>query len=149
MQLCIGLQAKNHIRWTYKSIRLKQRKNFPLKFRDLELNPAMFAQPLYATTNISIRFIWGFREPAFCRQFLPIQIHVFIPINFGQGLEGMAQRSGSRLYFNRTDLEPILKPLIEKPGSTIKAVYFPLEWDLNEDVDPQMRCRSRSDFIFH
>jgi len=57
------------------------------------------------------------------------------PDKFRQGLEGMAQRSGLDYIFTERELEPLIKPLIEKPGSTIKAVFFPLEWDINSPVD--------------
>src|SRR5690606_39122494 len=36
------------------------------------------------------------------------------------------------------ELEPVIRPLIEKPGSTIKNIFFPLEWDLSKEVDPNV-----------
>jgi acyl-CoA synthetase (AMP-forming)/AMP-acid ligase II len=57
------------------------------------------------------------------------------PEKFRQGLEGMAQRSGLDYILTERELEPIIRPLIEKPGSTIKAIYLPLEWNLNDAND--------------
>jgi len=57
------------------------------------------------------------------------------PEKFRQGLEGMAQRSGLDYILTERELEPIIRPLIEKPGSTIKAVFLPLEWNLSDAKD--------------
>jgi acyl-CoA synthetase (AMP-forming)/AMP-acid ligase II len=57
------------------------------------------------------------------------------PDKFRQGLEGMAQRSGLDYIFTERELEPLIKPLIEKPGSTIKAIHFPLEWDISGEIN--------------
>ncbi len=57
------------------------------------------------------------------------------PEKFRQGLEGMSQRSGLDYIFTERELEPLIRPLIEKPGSTIKSVFFPLEWDITKPVD--------------
>lgn len=57
------------------------------------------------------------------------------PEKFRQGLEGMSQRSGLDYIFTERELEPIIRPLIEKPGSTIKAVYFPLEYDRSYSIN--------------
>jgi acyl-CoA synthetase (AMP-forming)/AMP-acid ligase II len=51
------------------------------------------------------------------------------PDKFRQGIEGMSQRSGLDWILTEKDIEPIIKPLIEKKESTIKGIYFPLEWD--------------------
>ena len=60
------------------------------------------------------------------------------PDKFRQGLEGMSQRSGLDYILTEPDIEPIIRPLIEKPGSTIKSVFFPLEWDIKKDIDPKL-----------
>lgn len=60
------------------------------------------------------------------------------PDKFRQGIEGMSQRSGLDYILTERELEPLIRPLVEKPGSTIKAIYFPLEWNINSDVDPKL-----------
>jgi acyl-CoA synthetase (AMP-forming)/AMP-acid ligase II len=47
----------------------------------------------------------------------------------------MAQRSGLDYILTERELDPILRPLIEKPGSTIKSVFFPLDWNIKNDID--------------
>lgn len=59
------------------------------------------------------------------------------PDKFRQGIEGMSQRSGLDFILTERELEPLIRPLIEKPGSTIKAILFPLEWDTQSAVDPK------------
>ena len=51
------------------------------------------------------------------------------PDKFKSGVEGMSQRSGLDWIFTEADLEPIISPLVHHEGSTIKGLYFPLEWD--------------------
>jgi acyl-CoA synthetase (AMP-forming)/AMP-acid ligase II len=57
------------------------------------------------------------------------------PDKFRSGIEGMSQRSGLDYILTERELEPIIRPLTEKPGSTIKALLFPLEWDLKKEID--------------
>ena len=51
------------------------------------------------------------------------------PDKFKQGIEGMSQRSGLDWILTEKELEPIIKPLVEKEESTIKGIHFPLEWN--------------------
>lgn len=51
------------------------------------------------------------------------------PDKFKSGVEGMSQRSGLDWIFTEADLEPIISPLVHHEGSTIKGLFFPLEWD--------------------
>jgi fatty-acyl-CoA synthase len=60
------------------------------------------------------------------------------PDKFRQGIEGMSQRSGLDYILTERELEPLIRPLIEKPGSTIKAIFFPLEWDIEKEIDEKV-----------
>jgi fatty-acyl-CoA synthase len=51
------------------------------------------------------------------------------PDKFREGLEGMARVSGLNWVLSEKDLEPVLAPLIQGEGSTIRDILFPLEWD--------------------
>lgn len=51
------------------------------------------------------------------------------PDKFKSGVEGMSQRSGLDWIFTEADLEPIISPLVHHEGSTIKGLFFPLEWE--------------------
>ena len=50
------------------------------------------------------------------------------PDKFRQGIDGMSLRSGLDWVFTERDLEETVRPSLEKPGSTIKGLHFPLEW---------------------
>ncbi len=56
------------------------------------------------------------------------------PIKFRQGIEGMSHRSGLDWILTEKELDPIIRPLVEKKGNTIKGIHFPLEW--NKFIDP-------------
>ncbi|MBI1939457.1 MAG: AMP-binding protein [Ignavibacteriales bacterium] len=60
------------------------------------------------------------------------------PDKFRHGLEGMSQRSGLDYILTESALEPVIKPLVEKEGSTIKSLFFPLDWDINEPLDKNL-----------
>lgn len=51
------------------------------------------------------------------------------PKKFRQGIEGMSHRSGLDWILTEKNIDPIIKPLVEKEGSTIKGIHFPLEWN--------------------
>lgn len=62
------------------------------------------------------------------------------PDKFRQGLEGMSQRSGLDYILTEHDVDPLIRPLIEKPGSTIKSIIFPLDWNINYEIDPAINA---------
>lgn len=49
------------------------------------------------------------------------------PDKFRHGLEGMASRSGLDWVLTEGDLLPIVRPLLERPGSTIRGIVTPLD----------------------
>jgi acyl-CoA synthetase (AMP-forming)/AMP-acid ligase II len=51
------------------------------------------------------------------------------PDKFREGLEGMSRRSGLDWILTERDLEPVVRPLVEASGSTIRGLRFPLEWE--------------------
>lgn len=57
------------------------------------------------------------------------------PEKFRQGLEGMAQRSGLDWIFTETALEEMILPFVENKLTTVNELFFPLEWDLERDID--------------
>jgi acyl-CoA synthetase (AMP-forming)/AMP-acid ligase II len=50
------------------------------------------------------------------------------PDKFRQGIDGMSSRSGLDWVFTERNLEETVRPSLERPGSTIKGLHFPLEW---------------------
>jgi fatty-acyl-CoA synthase len=54
------------------------------------------------------------------------------PDKFRQGIEGMARRSGLNWVLTEKELESIIRPVLSGAGSTIRDLFFPLEW-VNEE----------------
>jgi fatty-acyl-CoA synthase len=50
------------------------------------------------------------------------------PDKFREGLLGMTKRSGLDWVMTERALQPLIGPLIDDEGSTIRGVHFPLEW---------------------
>lgn len=59
------------------------------------------------------------------------------PDKFRQGLAGMALRSGLDWIFTETALEDIILPFVENNTTTVNELYFPLEWDLEREIDTE------------
>ncbi len=53
------------------------------------------------------------------------------PDKFRQGIEGMSKRSGLDWILTESELAPVIEPLITEEQSTIKGMFFPLEWNKN------------------
>ncbi len=67
------------------------------------------------------------------------------PEKFREGLEGMARRSGLDWLLTERELEPVILPLVSRPGSTIRGIAFPLEWeDERNPPDPPMQRKEVS-----
>jgi len=73
------------------------------------------------------------------------------PDKFRQGIEGMSQRSGLDWILTQPELSEIIKPLVEKPGSTIKGIHFPFEKNLNDfsvnDFNPVENINDTDPFL--
>jgi fatty-acyl-CoA synthase len=63
------------------------------------------------------------------------------PDKFRQGIEGMTKRSGLDFIFTERELEPVIRPLVEKENSTIKGLFFPLEW--NKERNPENKIKKK------
>ncbi|MCF6268123.1 MAG: AMP-binding protein [Melioribacteraceae bacterium] len=59
------------------------------------------------------------------------------PDKFRQGLAGMALRSGLDWILTETALEEIILPFVENKDTTVNELYFPLEWDLERDINSE------------
>ena len=49
------------------------------------------------------------------------------PDKFRAGLEGMSLRSGLEWVLTERDLEPVLRPILSLPGSTVRGILYPLD----------------------
>lgn len=122
-------------RWTYKNL-IETAKKFSVKVKEAGIkkgdvcaiivhhNPMFYPLYLGISRAGALPAVLAYPNP---------RLH---PDKFRQGIEGMAQRSGLDYILTEKELDPIIRPLIEKQGSTIKSIFFPLEWDINKEVDP-------------
>lgn len=71
------------------------------------------------------------------------------PDKFRQGLEGMAHHSGLDWIFTESALEETIRPLVGKDTTTIRGLFFPLEWEKGTrekggEAGPSPRIEHRS-----
>lgn len=124
-------------RWTYKNL-IDTAKKFSQQLKKIGIKPGEVCaiiirhNPLFYPLYLGISRIGAL--PAILAYPNP-RLH---PDKFRQGLEGMSQRSGLDYILTEKELDPIIRPLIENPKSTIKSVYFPLEWDLSNLTDEKL-----------
>ncbi len=59
------------------------------------------------------------------------------PDKFRQGLVGMALRSGLDWILTEIELEEVILPFVEDDATTVNELYFPLEWDLEREIDSE------------
>jgi fatty-acyl-CoA synthase len=70
------------------------------------------------------------------------------PDKFRQGIDGMSLRSGLDWVFTERDLEETIRPSLERPGSTIKGLHFPLEWKPGHVLkEPLHRVSTRHNMV--
>ena len=125
------------IRWTYKSL-IDTAKKYSVKAKEAGIKKGdvcaivMHHNPFFYPLYLGISRMGAL--PAVLAYPNP-RLH---PDKFRQGIEGMAQRSGLDYILTERELDPVIHPLIEKPGSTIKSVFFPLDWNIETDIDPKL-----------
>ncbi|MEW6701824.1 MAG: AMP-binding protein [Bacteroidota bacterium] len=131
------IAGEKPLRWTFKNL-IEAAKKFSIKIREAGIqhgevcaviirhNPYFYPLYLGISRTGALPAVLAYPNP---------RLH---PDKFRQGIEGMSQRSGLDYILTERELEPLIRPLIEKPGSTIKAVYFPLEWNLDGTIDSKV-----------
>jgi acyl-CoA synthetase (AMP-forming)/AMP-acid ligase II len=124
-------------RWTYKNL-IDSAKRFSVKIRELGIKPGEVCATIIRHNPKFYPLYLGISRAAALPAVLAYPNPRLHPDKFRQGLEGMALRSGLDYILTERELEPIVKPLIEKSGSTIKAVYFPLEWEFNGELNSKL-----------
>ena len=125
------------VRWTYKNL-IETAKKFSVRVKEAGIKPGevcavvMHHNPFFYPLYLGISRVGAI--PAVLAYPNP-RLH---PDKFRQGLEGMSQRSGLDYILTERELDPIIRPLIENQDSTIKSVFFPLEWDFKNEVDQKL-----------
>ncbi len=115
-------------RWTFESL-LTQAESFAVKLKEngikrgdvcaLIIRHNKYFYPIYLAIDCvgAIPAVLAYPNP---------RLH---PDKFRQGIEGMSQRSGLDWILTEKELEPIIRPLAVKENSSIKGLFFPLEWE--------------------
>jgi fatty-acyl-CoA synthase len=123
------------VRWTYKNL-IETAKKYAIKIREAGIKQGdvcaiiMHHNPMFYPLYLGISRVGAL--PAVLAYPNP-RLH---PDKFRQGIEGMSQRSGLDYILTEQELDQIIHPLMDKPGCTIRSVFFPLEWEIKNDIDP-------------
>src|SRR3989339_489335 len=126
-----------HYRWTYKNLVGKAEK-YSAKLKEIGVKPGDICANIIRHNPEFYPIYFGISRIGAIPAVLAFPNPRLHPDKFRQGIEGMSQRSGLDYILTERELEPLIRPLIEKPGSTIKAMLFPLEWDTQSEVDPKV-----------
>ncbi len=122
-------------RWTYKKL-IETAKKFSVLIRDAGIKKGDVCAIIMRHNALFYPLYLGISRAGALPAVLAYPNPRLHPDKFRQGLEGMSQRSGLDYILTEADLDPMIRPLYEKEGSTIKSVFFPLEWDYKKDIDP-------------
>jgi fatty-acyl-CoA synthase len=122
------------VRWTFKSL-VETAKKFSVQIRKAGIKKGNVCAIVMRHNPFFYPLYMGISRAGALPAVLAYPNPRLHPDKFRQGIEGMSQRSGLDYILTERDLDPIIHPLIEKPGSTIKSVFFPLEWNIDEEFD--------------
>jgi acyl-CoA synthetase (AMP-forming)/AMP-acid ligase II len=125
------------VRWTYKNL-IETAKKFSVRVKEAGIKPGEVCAILMHHNPFFYPLYLGISRAGALPAVLAYPNPRLHPDKFRQGLEGMAQRSGLDYILTERELDPVIRPLIEKPGSTIKSIFFPLEWDYKKEVDKKL-----------
>ncbi|OGU59143.1 MAG: hypothetical protein A2V66_12845 [Ignavibacteria bacterium RBG_13_36_8] len=121
-------------RWTYKNL-IETAKKFSVIVRESGIKPGEVCALIIRHHHLFYPLYMGILRIGALPAVLAYPNPRIHPDKFRQGVEGMSQRSGLDWIFTEHDLDPIIRPLIEKKNSTIKSIVFPLEWDLEKNYN--------------
>jgi acyl-CoA synthetase (AMP-forming)/AMP-acid ligase II len=124
------------IRWTYKNL-IETAKKFSVRIKEAGIKPGDVCAIVIRHNPYLYPLYLGISRAGALPAVLAYPNPRLHPDKFRQGLEGMSQRSGLDYILTERDLDPAIRPLIEKEGNTIKSVFFPLEWDIKTEIDPK------------
>lgn len=124
------------VRWTFKSI-LDQAKKFSVMIKKMGIKKGEVCAIIIRHNPFFYPLYMGISRTGALPAVLAYPNPRLHPDKFRQGIEGMSQRSGLDYILTERELEPLIRPLIEKSESTIKAVHFPLEWDLEKEYSAE------------
>lgn len=118
------------VRWTYSAL-IHQAKKFSVMIKKMGIKKGDVCAIIIRHNPYFYPLYMGISRTGALPAVLAYPNTRLHPDKFRQGIEGMSQRSGLDYILTERELEPLIAPLTGKKGSTIKAIYFPLEWDLD------------------
>ncbi len=125
------------IRWTYKSL-IETAKKFSVQIKKMGIKPGDVCAIIIRHNPYFYPLYLGISRTGALPAVLAYPNPRLHPDKFRHGLEGMSHRSGLDYILTEKSLEPIIKPLVESKGSTIKSMFFPLEWNISEPLDEKI-----------
>jgi fatty-acyl-CoA synthase len=126
--------GEESIRWTFKNL-TNTAKKFSAFIKAAGIKPGEVCAIIVRHNPFFYPLYLGVSRTAALPAVLAYPNTRLHPDKFRSGIEGMSQRSGLDYILTERELEPIIRPLIDKPGSTIKSILFPLEWDIEKEID--------------
>jgi acyl-CoA synthetase (AMP-forming)/AMP-acid ligase II len=126
-------------RWTFKTL-IETAKKFSIRIKEAGIKPRDVCAIIMHHNHLFYPLYLGISRIGALPAILAYPNPRLHPDKFRQGIEGMSQRSGLDWILTEKSIEPLIKPLIEKPESTIKSVFFPLEWDISSLIDEKTDC---------
>ncbi len=127
------------IRWTYKSL-IDTAKKFSVQIKKNGIKPGDVCAVIIRHNPLFYPLYLGISRTGALPAVLAYPNPRLHPDKFRHGLEGMSHRSGLDYILTEKALEPVIKPLVESEGSTIKSMIFPLEWDISEPMDEKINA---------
>ena len=122
------------VRWTFKSL-LDTAKKFSVMIKKMGIKKGEVCAIIIRHNPYFYPLYMGISRTGALPAVLAYPNPRLHPDKFRQGIEGMSQRSGLDYILTERELEPLIRPLVERPGSTIKSLLFPIEWDLDAEFN--------------
>ena len=132
------------IRWTYKNL-VDTAKKFSVVIRKTGIKPGEVCAIIIKHNPMFYPLYLGVLRTGALPAVLAYPNPRIHPDKFRQGIEGMSQRSGLDWILSEPDIEPIVRPSLQKEGSTIKQVLFPLQADLDKEFDVEIDKQIETD----
>ena len=112
------IPGEEPFRWTFKNL-IKRAEKYSAKLKEIGIKPGDICANIIRHNKEFYPLYLGISRIGALPAVLAFPNPRLHPDKFRQGLEGMSQRSGLDYIFTERELEPLIKPLIDKPGSTI------------------------------
>ena len=128
------VEGEEPFRWNYKQL-IETAKKFSAFIRQAGIQPGQVCAIIIRHNPLFYPLYLGISRTGALPAVLAYPNPRLHPDKFRQGIEGMSQRSGLDYILTERELEPLIRPLVEKPGSTIKSILLPLDWNIETEIE--------------